>query len=99
MSTVKVTYDTDEAWTPSLDTVREGVLTTEHAASSYGVPVLVAQDGTGLGAAEAPPLQIARQTPWPEHEMDGQPEDHDKGITAEHLDLIARAVAAGYRVS
>ncbi len=31
-----------------------GVLTTEHAASSYGMPVFVREDGTVLGAAELP---------------------------------------------
>jgi hypothetical protein len=31
------------------------VLTTEHAASSYGVPVLVGEDGTAYGPADALP--------------------------------------------
>ena len=95
---VKVTYDTDPN-ALSLDTVQTATLTTQHAASSYGVPVLVTEGGAALGPAEAPPLQVTRQTPWPEHEMDASDEDHDKGITDAHRDLIARAIAAGYRIS
>ncbi|MBA2708259.1 MAG: hypothetical protein H0U59_10710 [Gemmatimonadaceae bacterium] len=35
-----------------------GRLTSDHAASSYGVPVYVREDGAALGAAEVGPLEM-----------------------------------------
>jgi hypothetical protein len=35
---------------------RHGVLTTEHAASSYGLPVVVGEDGQVYGPAEVPEI-------------------------------------------
>lgn len=40
------------------DLCRIGVLTTEHAASSHGLPVVVA-DGEALGTSEVGPLEAA----------------------------------------
>jgi hypothetical protein len=36
-----------------------GRLTTEHAASSYGLPVVVAEDGTAYGCAEVEEVRVA----------------------------------------
>lgn len=42
-------------------------LTTEHSASSYGIPVLVAEDGTAFAAGEAVtalPAEVPAGTDW-----------------------------------
>jgi hypothetical protein len=48
--------------------IGSGVLTTDHAASSYGQPVLVI-DGRAYGAAEAPPCSTQ---PMFEHSAEEQ---------------------------
>lgn len=88
-ATVRVT------WTPSriaslLDLIVndcDGVLTTDHAQSSRGLPVLVRDDGTALGVGEVGELTV-----------DCYPDLGHDPLTAEELATIAAARTAGYTV-
>ncbi len=60
-----------------------GTLTTGHAASSYGMPVVVGEDGRVYGPADLPA---------------GDCEIQPDGTSHQHADLIEAAVAAGFRV-
>ncbi len=75
-----------DPWTPSavLANARLGTLTTDHAASNYGLPVLVGDDGVARGPAdiEDGTIQLGRD-----------------GLTDTEYDAIrAAAASAGFRV-
>ena len=88
MSTIKGVMQDVESFEParclSTGTV-DGVLTDEHAMSSYGLPVFVAEDGRVFGSAEA--LGAIEIFP------DDSPDD-----ASEAGRLAAAARAAGYSV-
>lgn len=65
-------------------------LTTEHAASSYGHPVVVTGDGVVLGPQDRPRLTIG----WG-HDVEMADRSVDWNA---RLELFRRAVNAGYRV-
>lgn len=66
----------------------KGYLTTEHAASSHGIPVVVTRDGVALGSAECPPITIHRDN-----------DDVSIGWEAEIDAANEAARAAGYRIA
>lgn len=78
-----------DPWNPAkiLDNCRLGRLTTEHAASSYGLPVVVGEDGSayGTGDVEDGTITLAR--------------DAQDGMADEEFDAaVQQAQAAGFRV-
>jgi len=74
-----------------------GLLTCDHAASSYGLPVLVDEDGNVYGPAEAPELSSR----WAE--VDAIASENPNYNTSERcieIDrLIDGALAAGYKLA
>ena len=72
-----------------------GVLTTDHAASSYGLPVLVRDDGQVLGPNDLDDLHLLTRP--------ARSEDVEGNEYAEYPDgaaeLVAAARRAGYRFS
>ena len=79
------------------DQARRGILTTDHAASSYGLPVLVI-DGTPLGSRDATGTVYAEVVmtkpgdPGTEHDSGPRP------ALAWQLAIITAARRAGYMV-
>lgn len=65
----------------------DGTLTTDHAASSRGLPVVVGSDGAALGSSEVGELTVAVY-PSLGHEP----------LTAEQLAVVEAARAAGYQI-
>lgn len=65
-------------------------LTTDHAASSYGLPVVVTRDGAVLGPQDRPRLTLG----WG-HDVELSDRSVDWNA---RLELFRRAAAAGYRV-
>ena len=83
-------------WYPDriLDNARLGKLTTNHAASSYGLPVVVGDDGTAYGPADIEDGAIDL-TRYAGEDADG----HEINMpAAEYAALKAAASAAGYTV-
>lgn len=64
-----------------LDLTRCGVLTTEHAASSHGIPVVVGEDGTAYGPAE---IMAALKV------------DEPQDLEADQVKVLKAARRAGY---
>ena len=65
-------------------------LTTDHALSSYGLPVLVLSNGTVLGPGDAPAMLLSR--------TGGDVDPADRTVDwAARDELFARALRAGYR--
>ncbi len=75
------------------DAARDGELTTDHSASSRGLPVVVV-DGQALGPAEVGALCVS--TYLETDDVAGR--DIHRQLTSEETDLIAAAERAGYRV-
>jgi hypothetical protein len=79
-----------QGWLSRLeDSWQRGSLTTEHAASSRGLPVVVDASGTARGTAEVGELHV-----YSEEEADG----YRHPLTAGQRELVDAAVRAGYRV-
>jgi hypothetical protein len=88
-----------DPWHPTkiLDNIRVGTLTTEHAASTFALPVVV-ETGTGraYGSAEIEGGEISLSREWIEvvgHECVEHPVDD-----AAFDQAVAAAKAAGYKV-
>lgn len=71
-----------------------GQLTTEHAASSHGLPVVVLEDGTALGPGEVSALHVTTYVET--DDVNGR--DVHRTLTADEHALIAAARLAGYVV-
>lgn len=88
MTTLTVRWTTFPAVSSLLDVLdgpdpagHEGTLTDEHAASSYGLPVVVDATGAALGTAELASEIVADMST----------------LTADGRALLERALVAGYR--
>lgn len=88
--TINVTYT--PAGTHMLDALsamRQGTLTTDHASSSHGLPVVVAAGGVALGPAEVDSVAVVRLT------AGGAERDY----TAAEVSMLEAARIAGYPVN
>lgn len=98
-NTLRITFrrsmaETDNLLSDLLDSARAGVLTTAHAASSHGLPVVVDDDGTVYGAAEC--SNVEAYTYVETDDVAGQ--DIYRPLTAGERVLLDAARRAGYDV-
>ncbi len=89
-----VESDSKDLFRAIVDSVKLGTLTIDHAASSHGLPVLVADSGEVLGSGEVGLLRIL-----PEESINDDAGTSTRSpLTAEQAKTIQSAVRAGYRV-